>query len=102
MSMNFQKIDSELFEVESQSGHGTYVVDLLEKSCTCPHFRYRGVQCKHIKAVTPVESLTVETIPTILADISKSIQESAHADKKREGLIYTDDPPGLLDWFDIC
>jgi hypothetical protein len=49
--MNFQKIDSELFEVESQSGHGTYVVDLKERTCTCPHYRYRGVVCKHIHAV---------------------------------------------------
>ena len=41
-----------LFEVESFTTSGQkYVVDLKEKTCTCPDFRYRGRKCKHIKAV---------------------------------------------------
>lgn len=24
--------------------------DLVEYKCTCPHFHYRGIECKHIKA----------------------------------------------------
>jgi hypothetical protein len=52
------------FHVESQSGQGTYVVDLFEHShgiCTCDHFMYRQLgnamygreyfNCKHIDAV---------------------------------------------------
>lgn len=40
-----------LFEVESFTKPGKfYVVDLREETCTCPHFRYRGAKCKHIKA----------------------------------------------------
>lgn len=27
-----------------------YYVNLLEKSCTCPDYTFRGVECKHIKA----------------------------------------------------
>lgn len=27
-----------------------YYVNLLEKTCTCPDFQFRGVECKHIKA----------------------------------------------------
>jgi hypothetical protein len=27
-----------------------YYVNLLEKSCTCPDYQFRGVECKHIKA----------------------------------------------------
>jgi uncharacterized Zn finger protein len=69
-----------LFEVESEKHpNRTYVVDLISRTCTCPHFRYRGVQCKHIKAAVPqqVEVLTVETIPRILGEISRKIHESA-------------------------
>jgi len=93
--MEVRKLEEkDLFEeVESEKQGQFYVVDLIAKSCTCRHFKFRGVQCKHIKAVTPVESLTVETIPTILGEISRRIRELALSDKKHETLIYTDDPP---------
>jgi len=33
------------------NGRGeNYVVDLVEHSCTCPDFTYRGVRCKHLIA----------------------------------------------------
>jgi len=41
-----------IFEVESFTRPGRYyTVDLIERSCTCPHFRFRGAICKHIKLV---------------------------------------------------
>jgi len=41
-----------LFEVESENHTGKYyVVDLMQRSCTCPHHRFRGAFCKHLHAV---------------------------------------------------
>jgi len=43
--------ESDIFLVKSQSGNGTYTVDLRgHGSCTCPDWTYRQVECKHIKA----------------------------------------------------
>jgi len=65
--------EKNLFEVSSEENSAKfYTIDLMEKSCTCAHFRYRGVQCKHIRAVEETQS------------------------KKHEGLIYTDSPPERL------
>lgn len=36
------------FIVPSQSGHGTYLVQLgIKNDCTCPDCQTRGVKCKH-------------------------------------------------------
>jgi len=41
-----------LIQVESFTRKGVfYVVDRLEKTCTCPDFRFRGRKCKHIQLV---------------------------------------------------
>lgn len=41
--------------VESLSNEDTYYRIFLHRkkkwACTCPHFHYRNVQCKHIKKV---------------------------------------------------
>ena len=37
--------------VPSQSGNGTYEVNMAEGTCTCPDHETRGVLCKHIFAV---------------------------------------------------
>jgi len=51
--MEVRKLEEEsLFEVESEKRPSEfYVVDLQAKSCTCPHFRFRGAFCKHLQAV---------------------------------------------------
>ena len=62
--------EKDLFEVQSEKLPGQYyVVDLQAKSCTCNHFKFRGVRCKHIHRA-------LENYP-----------------EKHESLIYTDDPP---------
>lgn len=38
------------FEVESQSGPGTYSVDVDARTCTCADHEHRGVLCKHLQA----------------------------------------------------
>jgi hypothetical protein len=40
----------EVYGVASESG-SEYTVDRREPACTCPDFRYRDVECKHIKRV---------------------------------------------------
>jgi len=44
-----QKIGDGRFNVQSQSGNGSYVVDLGANTCTCPAFQHRKGSCKHIK-----------------------------------------------------
>ena len=42
------------FEVPSTSGDGTYVVSLDKTGswgCSCPHWKFRRVSCKHILSV---------------------------------------------------
>jgi len=39
------------FSVPSATGAGSYVVDLIAKSCTCPDHELRGAKCKHQHAV---------------------------------------------------
>ncbi len=40
-----------LYRVPSCSGGGYYTVDYLDETCTCPDFRRRRENCKHILAV---------------------------------------------------
>ena len=40
-----------LFEVASEKIEGKfYTVDTLERTCSCPHHRYTGTFCKHLRA----------------------------------------------------
>ena len=56
MSLTSKPLGEQLFEVESENHPGrTYVVDMLSRTCTCPHYRYRGAICKHIRSVEPRE-----------------------------------------------
>ena len=49
---HIRDLGDDLYEVPSAKIRGkVYVVDLKDKSCSCPHFTYRGAYCKHIKAV---------------------------------------------------
>lgn len=43
----------DIWQVPSQSGHGTYRVDLAGENpkCSCPDYELRGQPCKHIYAV---------------------------------------------------
>ncbi|SFL28304.1 SWIM zinc finger [Halogranum rubrum] len=34
-----------------ETDHGTYVVDLDERTCTCPDHAIRGARCKHLRRV---------------------------------------------------
>jgi uncharacterized Zn finger protein len=46
-----------LYEVGSERTTGkTYVVDLLQGTCTCPSFAWRGVKCKHMRAAESQQS----------------------------------------------
>jgi len=49
------KKDGDLYKVESSKKGKYYTVDVLEPSCTCPHFQFRlrntNEKCKHIKEV---------------------------------------------------
>ena len=57
-----KRIDTNTYEVLSQSGHGKY--ELLKASidwmCQCPDHIYRGVTCKHIHAVLFSKSIRTE------------------------------------------
>jgi len=49
----FVKVDrvpDQVFEVASSSGDGFYIVEVSDSvwSCSCPHNRFRKVECKHI------------------------------------------------------
>jgi len=45
-------INKETFLIPSQSGNGKYKVTVKNSwSCTCPDFRFRNVECKHICSV---------------------------------------------------
>ncbi len=49
--MIIRQLGSEIFEVKSESDEGkSYIVNLKERSCTCPSYKYKGF-CKHIAAV---------------------------------------------------
>ena len=45
-------VNKETFLIPSQSGNGKYKVTLKNSwSCTCPDFKFRNVECKHICSV---------------------------------------------------
>ena len=48
-----KRLDDKSYVVHSQSGNGSYNVQLTEFGfdCSCPDYAYRGVDCKHIHAV---------------------------------------------------
>jgi predicted nucleic acid-binding Zn finger protein len=52
-AQEIQRIDTQTFYVQSQTGKGGYTVNNSYGawSCTCPDFVYRGIKCKHIHAV---------------------------------------------------
>lgn len=37
--------------VQSQSDDKIYHIDLVEQTCECPDFKFRGNYCKHLQAV---------------------------------------------------
>lgn len=47
-------VSGKIYEVQSASGQGSYIVNLDPLNCTCPDWRYRGQgrdqACKHIIA----------------------------------------------------
>jgi transposase-like protein len=48
-----KEIDHKTWIVPSQTGNGTYTVNVFQRhwKCTCPDFELRGIPCKHINAV---------------------------------------------------
>jgi len=47
-----REIGPDLFEVPSQSGSGTYIVDYEAETCSCmDHEYYPGQSCKHLLAI---------------------------------------------------
>ena len=48
--MAVSPLEDAAYEVESESG-ATYVVDLVDRSCSCPDRRIRGETCKHMRRV---------------------------------------------------
>ena len=50
-------VEPGLVEVESFTRKGVfYMVDRVEKTCTCPDFRFRGRKCKHLRFVEEHET----------------------------------------------
>jgi hypothetical protein len=49
-SMAVRPLDGARYAVDSGSG-ATYVVDLGERTCTCPDHAIRGARCKHLRRV---------------------------------------------------
>jgi hypothetical protein len=49
------------FYVESQSGNGTYNVDVTTGTCTCPDHQRRGTYCKHLQAAELFQDQIVTT-----------------------------------------
>jgi len=53
-----------IVQIKSSNGTTTYDVNILEMSCTCPHYLYRmkamGGVCKHIKQALDQASVTTE------------------------------------------
>ena len=47
-------------KVQGSNGN-TYVVDLKERTCTCPHFTYGNKKCKHLKS-TLAKNPTVQQV----------------------------------------
>lgn len=48
-----KRINDVKYIVNSQSGNGSYTVNLntIGFICSCPDHQYRGIKCKHIHAV---------------------------------------------------
>ena len=47
-----KRIDAKTFSIPSQNGNGTYTISIGRKSqCSCPDYRERKMDCKHIHAV---------------------------------------------------
>lgn len=58
---NIEQLDFGIFKIQSFTDPGIeYVVDLLKRTCTCPHHYYRKVNCKHIKEAVVVVILRDE------------------------------------------
>ena len=44
-----EELESGIIEVQGSNGN-VYLVDTINKTCTCPGFTFRG-NCKHVKAI---------------------------------------------------
>ena len=51
--LDVKKLTETSFSVQSSNGSTEYKVEsgLGVYVCSCPHFTFRGLECKHIKAV---------------------------------------------------
>lgn len=47
--MSVEALGDALYEIETE--HGTYLVDLASRRCSCPDHTYRDVRCKHLRRV---------------------------------------------------
>jgi hypothetical protein len=50
---SIKKLDDKSYVVHSQSGNGSYNIQIIEQGfvCSCADHLYRDVKCKHIHAV---------------------------------------------------
>ena len=50
---SIRRLDDKNYVVNSQSGNGSYNIELTELGfvCSCADYVFRGVKCKHIHAV---------------------------------------------------
>ena len=56
----------ELWLVPSESNGGTYLVDMIEQTCTCPDHMDNHFMCKHIHAVTYTRLRTIDENGTVV------------------------------------
>jgi hypothetical protein len=86
--MAVRPLDDGRYAVDSASG-ATYVVDLPERSCTCPDHRIRGQRCTHIRRAGV--GVTTRRVPARGARAAQCVACS------REAFVPEDDPTPLCD-----
>lgn len=101
VTINYRERDN-LFDVNSGEGSNEYQVNIEERSCTCADNRYRGSNCRHLRAVDEVLGQVTEEVRElsegditrmrISQDIRDEIDRNTSGDSRDDGFFYLDNP----------